>query len=457
MSQRVSFALGLAFCAALSAPAEAQRQSCDFENYGPGQYFGAGTANEIGFFGGGVRLTCDGGTVIVADSAVRTVMSNRLDFINNVRYTDSLRTLTSQVLQYLGQDRLVVATGDVMLTDRKTGSTLRGPFLSYYLKTDTRQEEILQMPQGRPRAVLIRRVAADTLRRDTTLVDANMIEIIGENRFVGRGQVEITRGAARAFGNEVQYAEQSNILRLTGTARVVTEEYTLRGDTVIAEGTEGDEFRELQSLGTAMLESQELNVTGTGIRIYLEEGEVNRLIALGDTAADSRRAIALSPDFRLEADSIDALAPARLLDEVHAVGSARGERLVPDSIASQRPELIRYDWVRGDTIIARFTDPPPPATPADTAGPDRVLKSLDAMGVTGRPASSLYRMRDGEGENAGWAVNYMIARRIAVQLVDGEVTTVEADEAVHGLYLRPPEGRSTGAASGTPPRGTGRR
>lgn len=447
---------------ALGAPAiapsavQAQRQSCDFENYGPGQYFNAGTPNEIGYFGGGVLLRCDGGTTIRADSAVRTVLNNRLEFIRNVRYADSTRTLTSNYLQYLGQDRLIVATGDVRLTD-ESGTTLIGPFLSYYLKTDTRPEEVLQMPQGRPRAIMVSAAQPDTSgaavsARDTTIVDANTIEIVGEDRFVGRGQVELTRGDLRTFSSQLVYREQSGLLTLSGAARAETDEYSLHADTLVAQSAEGTtEFNEIEGRLGARLESPDMDVTGSRIRLFLEEGEVERLVAVGDTGITAQQAVAISPEFRLESDSIDALAPGQELETVFAIGRAYGVRLTPDTLEAEQPELVRNDWVRGDTIIAHFTDPPPAEAVADTSAPSRVLEQLDAVGTESSLASSLYRMLDRQGPDGSYAVNYLNARRITVHLLDGEVSAVEAEDAVHGLYLRPPEvqrqndGRNAGA------------
>jgi hypothetical protein len=463
MSSRAPLAALLALVALGSgvSPAHAQRQSCDFENYGPGQYFNAGTPQEVGFFGGGVLLRCDGGTTIRADSAVRTVLNNRLEFIRNVRYADSTRTLTSDYLQYLGQDRLIVATGNVRLTDA-SGTTLIGPFLSYYLKTDTRPDEVLQMPQGRPRAILVSDAAPDSagavvaegaVAKDTTIVDANMIEIVGNDRFVGRGQVEMTRGELRTFSNQLLYQEQSGLLTLSGAARAETEEYALQADTLVAQSAAGTtSFNEIEGRSDARLDSPDMDVTGIRVRLYLADGEVERLVAVGDTAGGPEPAVALSPDFRLQADSIDALAPEQSLETVFAIGRAYGVRLMADSVEAEAPELIRNDWVRGDTIIARFTDPPPDQARADRAeAPSRVLEQLDAVGTASSLASSLYRMPDRRGADGSYAVNYLNARRITVHLLNGEVSSVEAEDAVHGLYLRPPEAqrRDAGRNAGT--------
>ena len=147
-----SVLLAVAALCALPVLAAGQRQTCNLEYAERSQTFGANTPNRMDFLGGGVRLRCDGGTTILSDSAVNSQLNNRLEFIGNVRYADTTRTLTSQFLQYLGQDRLIVATNNVVLTDLETGSTLTGPFLSYYMQTESRPQEILQMPQGRPRA-----------------------------------------------------------------------------------------------------------------------------------------------------------------------------------------------------------------------------------------------------------------------------------------------------------------
>lgn len=438
-----SFALG-------PVAAEAQRQNCDLSYAGSTNTMYGGTPNEMSFLGGGVRLVCDRGTTIAADSAVRIALNNRLEFIRNVRYADSARTLRSDYLQYLGQDRLIVAQGNVVLRERATGSTLTGPFLSYYLATDTRPEEIVQMPQGRPEALLVRAVpdTAGGSASDTTHIVANLIEIVGESRFIGRGNVEIERSELRAFGSEVNYVEADNEMRLSGQARVEGEDYTLHGDTIVTYGESGGgDFREVVARQSARLLSEELTVEAPGIHVYFADGEVDRLVALGDTLGGRTPAVAISPEFRLEADSIDAIAPDQKLETVTAVGRAYGVRTVEDSLAAERPELIRHDWVRGDTIVAWFADPPPPLTPTDTAQ-QRVLERLDALGRDGAPASSLYRMRNGPDENSGFAVNYLRARRIAVYLEGGEVTTVEADDAVHGLYLRPP-GQTGGTGNGT--------
>jgi hypothetical protein len=57
-------------------------------------------------------------------------------------------------------------------------------------------------------------------------------------------------------------------------------------------------------------------------------------------------------------------------------------------------------------------------------------------------------MLDRNAGDGSYAVNYLLARHIAVLLKNGEVVTVQADEAVHGLYLRPPGARRAATPGG---------
>jgi hypothetical protein len=184
----------------------------------------------------------------------------------------------------------------------------------------------------------------------------------------------------------------------------------------------------------------------------------NPAAASGITEAGQARVT--SADFLMIADSIDALAPGRLLERVVAVGNARGERLPADSAARAEaeslPDVIAHDWVRGDTIIAEFIADTGPAGEAGTepavtsAGSgERVLETLTVLGGE-TPASSAYRFRDAADPGGGLTINYLLAQRIRVDFAEGEVKRLEAEGQITGLYLRP---AVAGAGSrGAPPR-----
>ncbi|MEJ2678334.1 MAG: hypothetical protein P8174_04555, partial [Gemmatimonadota bacterium] len=139
---------------------------------------------------------------------------------------------------------------------------------------------------------------------------------------------------------------------------------------------------------------------------------------------------ATAKEFRLEADSIHAIAPEQQLDQVIAIGQAYGERL-GDSLGVNLPSEAAHDWVRGDTIIGYFaadttaapasqdsvgrdraalmrrralqrdsvgTSPRDSATTADSTV-QRTLERVVVIGSGTQPARSLYRIRPQDTKN----------------------------------------------------------
>jgi hypothetical protein len=432
---------------AVAFAVEAQQQCRLFETpTSRATILNAGDPGQMTFIGGGVILRCPGERTIRADSAAHYQMSGIIEFIGHVTYSDSARDLTADYMQYNSRERLVVAQRSapdriVTLRDREAGSTIQGPFMSYYIKGPARPEDLIQVPAGRPRATFVQlRDAGDAaMAADTTLIDADGMEIFGESRFIGRGNVVITRGQVRAFGAVADLEESGSRVTLTGRARVEDRDLTLQGDTIVAEIGEGEQFREVVARGRSRLESTDLNVEAPNLFVAFEAGEVDRLVATGDAERRTDRAArarAWSDEFRIEADLLQAEAPARQLERVVAVGAAFGERLTPDSVAVTMPELpefVRNDWMRGDTIIAIFGAAP--ATRPDTTGPARVLEELTSFGGEGL-ASAAYRQSERD-DPGSYSISYLIARRIRVLLEGGAVARVEADEQVHGMVLRP--------------------
>lgn len=460
----------LLLLALMPGSASGQARECEVFHTGTGTSF---RDQGMTFLGGGVRFVCPGGIRIRSDSLAHIEFTGLAEFIGNVHYADSLKTLTSAYAQYVGREGRISARDNVVLTDLRTGSTIHAPFLDYFQENETRPESMVLIYSGRPHAVLVRKaetaVPPDTgPAPDTTVVDSDQMQIFGERLFVGRGNVELTRGTMKGYGNEATFDQLGDSLRLAGMARVVTEEYLLSADTIGGLLTEGEQFREVDARRQAKLESDELQAEAPRLRIFFQDGQVQRMVGIGDRPVGADTAVAGPPapvapaggqaransaDFRLIADSIDALAPGQRLERVVAVGGAFGERITPDSVSATRPPSAARDWMRGDTIVATFTTPPP--TEADTA-PDPVLDTITTVGVTDQ-ARSLYAMPD-ENDPAGrLAYSYLLAYRIFVTLRAGEVANVSAQGSdgrpVHGLYLQPddstrapPVGRAGGGA-----------
>jgi hypothetical protein len=475
--------------ALLPGHGSAQEGACDVESRrGETNFINRDTPYQMAFIAAPV-VRCPGGLVVIADSATHASSTNMIELVGSVSYRDSVKTLTADYAQYYARDRHVIAQGNVVLTDLQEGGVILAPYLDYYQASETRPEDLIIMHSGRPRAILVQASAADSMQRDTTIVDADGMEIRGRTHFIGQGNVEVDRAGTKGYGQYAEFMQGGGVLRLTGTARLQSDSLRMAGDSIVGETTAEEEFRELVAWGDlATLHGEEIEIDAPWIRVLFQDGEVDRLIAavpgssrpppvvvatdsaalpansaaIADTAVVAETsppgmqagpppvapapladpppardpsaplARAVSADFRLVADSIDALAPNRTLEQVTAVGMAYGERLLTDDSLSQAlPEIAQRDWLRGDTIVATFAEAPPSET--DTAA-QRVLERIVAAGG---PASSVYRQLDEDDPSGGYAISYLIAGRIEVDLKDGAVADVRADGQVRGIYLQP--------------------
>jgi hypothetical protein len=185
-----------------------------------------------------------------------------------------------------------------------------------------------------------------------------------------------------------------------------------------------------------------MRLTAPAARLFFDSTGVNRLIAMNwqtlPGAVEPPRPHVENEQFRMDADSIDVVAPEQRITEAIAIGSAYGERVTPDSLKALLPEadttvmkLIANDWMRGDTVRAFFTDNPRAAQ--DSTAPDRTMDRLLALGS---PAQSMYRMRNGESPDEKLSINYMVGTAIEVQFRDGAVELVYSPDAV-GVFLQP--------------------
>lgn len=426
--------IGLALLFATSATVSAQG-SCLITNLGPT------LTSRIGgsfYVSGRAQYDCPNDIRVLADSAV-SLTGGFLVLIGRVNYSDPDKTLTAQRVEHYSREGRVVAQGNVLLTDKKSGTVLRAPQgLEYFKARDTTPERI-NVNAGRPHLTLIQ--AREGGVTDTTDVDADRMNIVGEQLFRGTGNVVIKRGRLQTTSNEAELVDRGARIALWRVARIVGEDYTLDADSIYGE-TEADLFRELRAFRRARLDGRDVDINAWRLRILFDSGAVNRLIALGmdpaGGAVDSIRANVLTPDFNLTADSIDALSPKQQLQQVIAVGRALGTRQ-SDTIDQALPELIRNDWLRGDTVIAFFTEAPDSIkarrAQSDSSF-DRVLERLIAAGAE-QPASAMYRLREESDTTRQVQVNYITAMRITAIFKDGAVHDVDAEDQVTGVYLQP--------------------
>ena len=271
--------------------------------------------------------------------------------------------------------------------------------------------------------------APDTVRLPPYEIDAERFTLEGRRFFRAGGSVVVVRDSLLAQGDSLDYDQEVGAMSIIGNAQVDGRSYRLDASTVSVTPTYGLR-EELLARKQARLAGEQVDMTAPAIRMFLEDGLVNRLVAIGEipplpgepqtidtqglSAGDAERLLALAEadtrradsltvadslfkpavaadQFNLTGDSIDVRSPGQVLDLVTAVGVARAEGIPDDSLAaSMLPEAARRDWMEGDTIFADFVLPVPEDSLA-TPVPDGQRSRLETLTAVGS-ARSLYRL-----------------------------------------------------------------
>jgi hypothetical protein len=482
LRSRAPFVLLIALCMLLALPRAATAQNCTLLQSGDTHITNQGTPQQLVYVTVPV-VSCPGGRRISATQAYISEASGTIQLMGNVQFQDSARTLTSTNATYFSRLQRLSATGDVVLTHRTTNSVIRSHQVEYLEATPQRQS-LVQAMGGRPRAVL--RQAG---QRDSTVLDAQQIDIIADERLRGTGDAVLVRDSLRALAYIIDYSERAGVLNMSGLlTRIELPTYTLVGDSITARLREGEQIEEVLSRHNATLEADEMNVRSGAIRLFFDEEGVSRMVAMrwepvaGAVRADQSRVV--NEQFSMVADSIDVLAPQQLLREAVAVGTAYVERVTPDSIRALLPEtdaeiarFIANDWMRGDTVRAFFvaaggeavtaaavaaaTALPDTAAAAPAVAPavggtapgngERVMERLYAAGA---PAQAMHRMHPENAEpNAKLSIAYLVGRHVEVTFTEGVVSLVTASEDVRGVYLQPADAARRAAGGNARTRG----
>jgi hypothetical protein len=412
------------FASALGAQKGPQRCDLDFPNR-PGitraWIRNDASGNRNSFWGGGIVAHCTGqGNTLTADSAEYYGAQGLLHLIGNVHYTEPRLTVDSRRMTYYQNDDHLHAEGDVVAV-MPNGSTLRGPSADYYRTTPQRPRTRI-FASGRPRITLVQR---DTTGRgippDTAHVDANRITMEGDSLVYAAGRVEITRPDLKATGDSAFLNSGTDFARLMreplvkGTGK---RAFTLTGG-VVDVYSKNRQLERVVATPNGHALSQDLELVADTIDLRLRSNELQRAIAWGK----GRRARALSPDREIVADSIDAIMPGQRVREVRALRNAYAESNPDSGVVSDK-----RDWLRGDTIVARFDT----VGTADTASRSRI-REIVAEGN----ARSFYQMKNSRGTPTQPSVNYARGRIIDIDFDEGKVSTVTVTDSATGVLVEP--------------------
>ncbi len=469
--QRVSGALWVLAVAALGASlggAEklAPQEGCSFVE-------GSGNLRTIDFGGNPItyvstpNLVCRDGVRIRADSAVAYQASNYVQLIGTVRFEDLERRMSAASGEYFTTVGRLQGHGGIRVEQKADGGTIRGEEMIYLRAGPERVRDQLDVFGGRPTARLyVRPRASPDPQPDRAPVpydvEANRILIEGDSYIRAVGRVQITREEElSAFGDSVEYDQIAGTLRLTDEARVIMDDRELTA-AVIQIWLPGEVVSEVVAREHAVLATADVRLEAPLVRVFFTDGVMERLVATPMAAergsprgplpppsqADSTRPRVRAEAFTIVADSLDVLTPGEILERIHAVGDARAESSVRDSLnTADTPAIARTDWMEGDTIVARFARVDAAAAAADTAvvQDEHRLERLAAMGS----ARSLYRIvpndsARGRGDRRP-AIHYVTAAEIVIELDDGVIERMQVSGQTVGVHAEP-----TGASTAAP-------
>ena len=381
------------------------------------------------FAGGGVFAHCKGtGTSLASDSVAWFAGVKRFDMIgqkNPVHIRDTAMTLDAVTAAYfLGQERLE-AHKNVIAVNRRTGSVLRGPNLTYYRAVRGVRDTLEMFASGRP--TIDYRATADSGTAEPYVIVADRVRFKGNDRMWGGGQVTIDRSDFAARGDSMQLDQAAGFAVLVGKPRVEGKSarpYTLTG-TRIELGLQGREIHLVKALGDGVATGADWRLTADTIHLHIDRKKLQQAFAWGPK--DSVRARAVSTLNTIQADSLALDLPDEVLTEARAFGHAysTSKKESPKRDSTATPEV---NWIAGDSLTARWTQV------ADSARVPRT--KLHQLIARGSPARSFTHLAS-EHDSAGPSLNYSRGKLIDIVLKADKVDRVTVTGQANGVQLEP--------------------
>lgn len=223
---------------------------------------------------------------------------------------------------------IVVAVSDSALAGDSTGTAAEAPEDST-APTDSTQvaADSLAAPTDSAAAGTDEEVAPDPEPSppDTTPVpydiDAERIHLSGADYMLATGNAELYNDEFRALADSIEYREAAGKLFLRGTAPRVFgygAEYVLSGDAVDLD-MDGSQ---VAARGDAALSGSEIDLTAPEIRVLMEDGVLDRIVAMNERPAETEL-----PGLAGDGDSPsgDSAAATGTTPEEQATGDVRTE------------------------------------------------------------------------------------------------------------------------------------
>jgi hypothetical protein len=414
-------ALVVGLLALLGSAAQAQEtQRCTITSQGIQLNVKLPSGQYNSFFGGPVLVRCPAKDLTLhSDSLESYGEEGRIYVLGHVRYDEPRLSLTSNYLTYYQKDERVVANGDVNAR-LPSGSTLKGPVAEYYRAIPNTRPNARIFASGRPAITIVQKDSSGKPTEPVTVV-ANNVTMEGDSLVYAGGSVLVTRQEVIARGDSMALDSQREISVMMRNPSIEGRRerpFTLSGERIELM-SRNRKLQRVLSKGKATAVSEDMTLASDTIDLRISGDLLQRAIAWGPS-----RAKANSPAQRIVSDSIDVSMPNQRIREMHAVRTALAEGR-PDT-SRFRPDTL--DWMRGDTIVARFDT----AATKDTSRAARV-KEIVALGN----AKSYYHLAPGDSTADKFAINYVIGRLITVAFQEQRASKVTVIDKAAGVYLEP--------------------
>ena len=273
------------------------------------------------FAGGGVWAHCEGtSSSLTADSVAWYAAQQRLDLVGHVQIRDDVMHLDATTARYLTKHERLEAHRDVVAVNRRTGTVLRGPNLTYWRAAQGIRDTTEMQATSRP--TIDYRAAEDTSQ--PYVIVADRVRMKGDSRMWAGGRVTVDRSDLAARGDSMMMDEAAGLGVLVGRPQVEGKgerAYTLTG-VRIEMALDSSEIRLVKALGKGEATGEDWRLTADTIHLGLAERKLQQTLAWGDSV----RPRAVSTKHTVEGDSLALDTPGEVLTELRAFGRAAARR-----------------------------------------------------------------------------------------------------------------------------------
>jgi hypothetical protein len=320
---------------------------------------------------------------------------------------------------YLRDERLE-ARKNVVATNRRSGTVLRGPHLDYYRAVAGVRDTVEMFATSRPTVEY--RETPDS--GEPYIIVGDRLRFKGDDRVWAGGHVTVDRSDFASRSDSLLLDETSGVGVLIGQPRVEGKggkTYTLVG-TRIDLGLDHREIHRVKALGQAKATGDDWILTADTIHLLVAAKKLQQALAWVGEGAKAR-AHAVSSLYTIDADSIAVDTPEEVLTESRAFRNALS-RAKRDSATAPAD----VDWIAGDSLTARFVQE------KDSTGHEHSrLQQILARGA----ARALTHHFDDRDSTAAPAINYSRGQHIAVQLRGAKVDRIVVGGKADGVHLEP--------------------